>query len=142
MSELDEVKRQLAWAEGQLRARDIADAEAKRVAMEAAQKTQDETANAERQKALDTEIELTRHGAWISALLKNAVETNPTAAFDVNAFEKSIPAKGWPPGVSESDYHFAGQTVFGSADDDVANTTLGKMLGELTARDERIRRAG
>ena len=35
-----------------------------------------------------------------------------------------------------------GQPVFGTGNDDVAETTLGKMLMELTSCDERIRRAG
>jgi hypothetical protein len=128
MSEADELRRRAEWAEAQLRARDRAAAEERIAAMAAQQKQQDETANAERQAALQAEIEKTRRGAWVNALLKNA---DPSAPFDPTAFEKAIPATGWPAGVSQSDFHFAGERVLGHEADDVGSTLLGKMLKGL-----------
>lgn len=137
MSELDEVKRRAEWAEAQLRARDRAAAEERIAAMAAQQRQQDETANAERQAALKDEIEKTRRGAWVNALLKNLAD--PTAPFDPTAFEKAIPAAGWPAGVSQSDFHFAGEHILGREAEDVGSTTLGKILAELEGRTERVR---
>ena len=90
---------------------------------------QTETESAERQAALKDEIEKTRRGAWVNALLKNLAD--PTAPFDPTAFEKAIPATGWPAGVSQSDFHFAGERVLGHEADDVGSTLLGKMLKGL-----------
>jgi hypothetical protein len=136
MSEVDELRRQLAWANGQLMARDRADAEARINAMAEQQKQQDDSADTE--AALQAEIERTRRGAWVNALLKNAVATNPDARFDPIAFEKSIPVTGWPPGASQSDFHFAGEHILGREADDVGSTTLGKILAELEGRTLRV----
>lgn len=43
-----------------------------------------------------------------------------------------IPATGWPPGVSQNDFHFVGEPVLGNEPDDAANTVLGKMLKEIS----------
>jgi hypothetical protein len=141
MSEVDELKRQLAWANGQLMARDRADAEARINAMAEQQRQEDDSANTERQAALEAEIERTRRGAWVTALLKNAMATSPDARFDPVAFEKSIPTTGWPPGISQADFHFAGEPILGREADDGGNTMLGKMLGELLEQTERVRHA-
>jgi hypothetical protein len=130
MSEVDELRRQLAWANGQLMARERADAEARIAAMAEQQKQQDDSANTERQAAVQAEIERVRRGSWVTALLKNA---DPNAPFDPTAFEKAIPATGWPAGDGPENYHFAGQPVHGG-DTEAANTMLGKLLKELEAR--------
>jgi len=137
MSEVEELRRQLAWATGQLMARDRADAEARINAMAEQQKQQDESAHATRQAAVQEEIERVRRGSWVTALLQNAVDTNPTAPFDVIAFEKAIPATGWPAGDGPENYHFAGQPAHGNEADDVATTMLGKLLTELETRKTR-----
>jgi hypothetical protein len=138
MSEIDELRRRAEWAEGQLRARDRADAEARITAMAKQQKQQDDSANAERQAALQAEIERTRRGAWVVELLKNA---DPTAPFDANKFEEAIPQTGWPADDGPHNYHFAGQPVFGSDNDDVAGTMLGKILNEIQENAARLKRA-
>ena len=141
MSEVDELRRQLAWANGQLIARDRAEADARINSMAEQQRRQDDTVSAERQTAVKAEIENVRRGAWINTLLKQAVESNPTAPFDPSAFEKAIPATGWPAGVSQNDFHCAGEHVLACEADDLGNTMLGKMLAELQEQTERVRHA-
>jgi hypothetical protein len=62
------------------------------------------------------------------------------APFDPFKFEEAIPDKGWPAGISQSDFHFAGEPVRGNDADDVANTMLGKLLNELEEGTARVRR--
>lgn len=131
MSEIDELRRRAEWAEGQLRARHRADAQARIDAMASEQKHDDNSGKAEREAALATEIEKMRRGTWVTELLKQAAASNPDAPFDPEKFEAAIPQTGWPAGISPSDFHFSGQHAVGNDNDDVGQTTLGRMFAEI-----------
>jgi hypothetical protein len=139
MSEIETLRRRAEWAESQLRACEVEQAQRKANELAAAQTTQNETESAERKSALEAEIEKTRRGSWVCALLKNA---DPAAPFDVNKFEEAIPKTGWPTGDGPHNYHFTGEKLFGIDNDDgVGNTLLGKMFAELQERTKRVQRA-
>ena len=142
MSELDEMRRRAEWAEGQLRARDLEEAQRKANEMAAAQEIQDETESAERKAALEAEIENTRRGSWINGFIREAAKSNPGAMIDPDAIEQAIPKAGWPADDGPHNYHFTGEKIFGSDNDDgVGNTMLGRMFAELQERTERVQRA-
>ena len=141
MAEIDELRRQLAWANGQLAARDRAEAEARMAAMAKQQKEDDDAASAATQEALATEIETTRRGAWFNFRLSEMVARDPSAKFNPDDAANAIPKTGWPPGQSQDDYAFSGLPV-GKIVDDVAQTSMAKMLAAVQERAERLRRAG
>jgi len=105
------------------------------------QREQDEKTSTETAEAIAADKEATRCGSWTNYLLQEAIRRDPTTPLDVGKFTAAIPSSGWPPGVSESDFHFAGSSVSGKEVDDVGETSMGKMLAEMQERRARVRRA-
>ncbi len=137
---IEALKRRAEFAERQLIARDRADTAARleRIAQE--QRDHEEKAAAERAEALKTSTEETRRGAWTNYLIAETARRDPTAPLNARALMAAVPQQGWPPGVSEGDFHFTGQSV-GHTVDDVAETSMGKALAEMLERSNRVRNA-
>lgn len=110
-----------------IREREVAEAQRKLDIAAKTVATEDAKAKAQAAEALAVEIEETRRGAWVNHRLAEA--TARGAAFEPTGFMASIPETVWPPGVSVTDFHFAGMPG-GKVVDDVGETRLMKLARE------------
>ena len=122
MASNQELELQVANLTRILLERDEEAARTKAAALEAQQKAEAAADLATRAAARKEEVQKIRHGAW-AAFLLGQVE-NKSKPLDLASL--NIPAEGWPPGTSESDYGLAiGVTKVPTID---TNKTL---LGQL-----------
>jgi hypothetical protein len=87
--------------------------------------TQDAKALADRATAAAAEHETVRRGAWLDALLTEAIDSGKGETPITELLER-IPAKVWPPGISPSDFALPG----GPAIND-ASAFEGTFMGSL-----------